>query len=599
MYAGQKLSETAVSNERKGKQVTAVQVVENYETRTLTQRVKIPSSKMLDKSSLRYTIHLIDSNDMVVGRHKGKAPYDAEFQYLSCPAIKPGISASIQGDRLRVSYTQNDSSGVKIKIFYRSVSQGSPFRELTTARAVYLDSGEISTQLRESMAGILLVRAISFSTSGMPGAFADCISSAPERLGGTQTGLISPSVFGAVQTGNVIKVNFDIPGLTPGGHMRAYICRKDYKVGKNGIPALISQQESVDITERPSSSLNDSNVRDGFYYEYSIILRNGFSASTGVRINSNNVLVHYMTPPDWVSVKVDSAAATGTQLNGESGASVEIQQTNRQYELIADLSETKTDSFFKFLKKHSLEDIYDEDLKKVREKLSQFLVFKVERVSRSGTVDLGFFLPGLFKDPRPSGTKCSYIFKLYAGNKTHILESLQSHTNSNIPYYLLEDSRSESLQNQTNIKASKTIFNIGNSEYSSVHESSNVSGETFDLHYTGAQASVLYEQPGSRAISLPSKPGSVRLGRLTNGVNRVTWTINNEMKIDHFIIVSRCNGSLSIAGTMHHVSSNTGKYVFFDERFSDAIGEISYGIIAVNTSVTISKPIFSRSITMR
>ena len=620
MYAGQDLSETVVMKERVRNQLVPVEIVENYETRTLTQRVKIPARKMLDKSSLRYTIHFIDSNNMVVGKYKGKESYNRELKYLSRPVIKPGVSASWAGDSLHVSYVQNDPSGVKIVIYFRSLDSAAPFKILKTISTNYLDSGEVRESYKKGISSRTLIRAISFSASDTPCAFTDCISAPQEKMGIFATPMVPSTQFGVSQVGSVFRIKYNIKGLTPGGPARVFLLKRAYLVGKNGRSAFLGEHEGHDITDNPDSTISDSSLIDGQYYEYSLVLRNGYSPSTDVRINANNVLVRYISIPDWVSVKATSIsprtsllqapdssgtmstiAAPGSQFTDvdDSTAQVRHGRSRPNYELTIDLFETKTDQFFKFLKTRGMEDFYSDELKMTREKLAQFLVFKAERTSKGKTVDLGFFLPGVFKDPRPVSLQCVYSFKLYAGNKTHILESLRAPTNSNIPDYLLEDSRAASLQEQTNLKASKTIFNIGNSEYSSVHESSNISGNTFDLHYTGAQAKIRYEPAGSRTARSPLKPVDIRLTRLRNGVNRISWGVNNGVVVDHFIITSKSNGSLSIAGTAHHLSSNDGRYVFYDERFSDAIGTISYGIIAVSTAIVISNPVFSNSITMR
>jgi hypothetical protein len=594
MYSGQDLAEIISVKNMKGSSIVPVEVSRNFETKTIIQDVKIPASEVTGGSILAYKLKFIDSSNRVVGESKKTYNFGASLNAIEIPRVRPGATVDISNTgKVTMTYIQNDPMASSIKVYYKN-TLGSPYKEVYNVKAKKGDSGQVflpdqmSLQMASRYDGI--VRAVAFSENGTPGAFIDStIPQPPPQLNyGKISNAWAHNINGTlsikkVDEGIYISAKTNILPMSTKG---VGILKREYIVGENG---LVSKEAETYIEVGQSKTFADQEVKDGHYYEYSLVCGEYGEAQSG-EIISQIETIYFKSKPDWVTCSVQSKRMGPIAVGYTPSYRLE--------------SNNLSSSMLKFLSTYGIKDLYEDDLKSIRDRLGLFFIFKVTRKDEFGNrKDIGYCKPGsLFEDPFKIASSAQYRFQLFGINKGAMIENIKRNPNGSTPYYLFEDVNSSENTFDNTLSVNKSLFNIGNSNsYSSLSSAGSSLGLESSLIDTGCECSIGNRHPRNSeiAVTAGAKPAtSITLSRISGKINRVTWSGIGKDSVDHYIIISKSNNSVSIAGTVSHIPTIGNTYAFYDNRFAGAIGTVSYGIISVSLGFKITKPSYSNEIKM-
>ena len=571
------------------KGLVPVLVYDNFEKIKFSKIIKVPKSKISGNTNIEINFCLLGKNDQKVAKLKRKSPFSRNKAFIQMTKIKPGISATWIGpDRITLSCEQNDPRGKSVEIFYKN-NLTNNWKSLTSQAIAYQQgyTGNFNLLSKELNSDVMLLRAISKNKQGEYGSFYDFalpvaryvlnIQDLPMETGYNSLsayGLTSLScIQGAIQIGlaaakSVFLSTGEVPKLR----------KKEFALGEDNRRSLIK-----DITTHMSydailslESINDTDISEGNFYEYTILA----GTQDNENVFSRNI-IQYLSPPDWI------------------GASVKILSKPTNYTVAFKASvtqiENKGSTFLSYLKQSGIIDPLGPEIENIRQKLSQFFLFRVtKRNTFTGDASTKFIRPGALIESIMPGVPYLYSFELFVGNPNQIISNLAQDTNSILPLPLIAGNSQQRLsQNMKNFKPS---IAGGLADTSTVSSENNVSQDLYDLINTGWKFSTLY--PGVDSTASPSTAASIsdiNFYKINpSGENIIEWKIQGDSKvIDHFIIFSNANGGdISLAGAHHH-KSNSSTYSFCDKRFRGAIGTLSYGVSIVFNNMQIGPPAYS------
>ena len=568
-----------------------VLVYNNFEQIRFSKKIKIPKNEILNSTNIDLDFTLINKKGQKIGKLRKKFPFSKNKILLGTTRKKPGISAAWTApNRVAISCNQNDPNGKLIEIFYKKTFQ-SNWESLATMNLQYQEGAAREFILQDNFnTNLALFRAISKNKLNDYGSFYDIslpvsreILNIQNCTSGTDlTALVAPDreiVTTNKKSGVEISLNTARFSIVPGGPLPR-LRKKTFKVGENNRSALLNDIQILlnwNLLFSTPSYL-DRDVEDGKYYEYSILL-----GSQENEIQLGRSLIHYSSPPDWLT-----ATCKPNRDNKSSYLTT--------FTLDAKLNETKGNHFLQFLVQNKIYNLENENIQNIKQKLSQFFLFKVTRKNlKTGlTKDLGWTSPGRFAATNSPSTPYLYTFELFVGNPDQIIKDLSTDSSSNIPYFLLQNNDNQGL----NLSSSgfKPSISQGSISSSTVASQSSVNKGLYNLVSAGWKETIgvsnLYKDTGT---GQPASISDITFHKIPlTGENIVEWKVSgDEEAIDHFIIFSNANsGDYSLAGAHHH-KSNSGTYTFYDKRFKGAVGVVSYGVTICFSNSSISSPVYS------
>ena len=568
-----------------------VLVYDNFEKIKFSKIIKVPKSKISGNTNIEIDVCLFRKNEKRVGKLKRKSTFSRNKIFIQMTKVKPGLSAAWIGpDRIAISCEQNDPRGKSIEIFYKN-HIAALWKSIASPGLAYQQgyTVEISLSSISLNADAILLRAISKNRQGKYGSFYDVVLPTSRDILNIQDYPVEESIFNSLSSYNLTSLDSGPGSITVGLTAAKAVFartgklpklrRTEFAIAENNRRVMLGEKTKILSPEilTSLSYIKEVNVSEGNFYEYTIL--------TGSVENEklfSRSLIQYFPPPDWLAASVRQVKISRS-----------VQQTS--FRMSVSLMESKGSHFLTYLKKSGIYDTTGEEIKNIRQKLSQFFLFKLtQKNTITGETQTRSMPPGLFSISVVPSVPYAYTFELFAGNPNQIINNLSQDSNSSLPLpFLIGSNPQKVLQGMKNFKPS---ISAGNVSIDTTSSQDSVSQNLYDLINTGWKFSLTYPAPTPGVPSLEQAVISdINFYKFNpSGDNIVEWKVSGlSNTIDHFIIFSNANeGDISLAGAHHH-KPNGPVYSFYDKRFRGAIGMLSYGVSIVFNDMNISPPAYS------
>ena len=256
-----------------------------------------------------------------------------------------------------------------------------------------------------------------------------------------------------------------------------------------------------------------------------------------------------------------------------------------KFDLSANFTYDTDTQLISILGKYGLYDLYRDDLEKIKEKISNILMFHCRKVliSDSGyqIVDLGITPGGEFIDYHSyddvSSDTLLYEFEIFAATPGSIVNKItKSNTDRSVPPYL--QGAAELLESDTSDSSAYKFFNEyaikeGTLSYGDIEKKNHPKSKLLGVETGHVSA---FE------VNLPSNVGivgiqSARFVVRPDKARMIEWTyrMGNVMS---FTIIKNINDQRIVIGMCHHVPTGQSTYRFLDTGGKSDAGSLSYTI---------------------
>jgi hypothetical protein len=357
--------------------------------------------------------------------------------------------------------------------------------------------------------------------------------------------------------------------------------------------------------QKGTITILDRKVYDERSYRYTCI----FKLPHAKRAASNNSeIIKFVRPfrqlPVEVAIKnlVIDENAKSDETTNELEANMLADQSSIKFLIETTPTETGIEEITQLLVDSNVSDIFIEDLRKDRSRLTSFAFFTVERVNLvTGKKDnFGIVSAGIFSDdpetrkklkitPIAPGDKFEYIVKLFLKSPESMFKGATT---------LSTDNSSTALKNDT--YAVKTLAQKFSTLYTRA-KSLPSEVELLDKSPGSLSRQILRGETGysksieARITPRKSSVASLDASRTILGYNEIKWKLKGDITtIDHFIVNASSNGKKYPIGV---VTPNKKENTFYDKKMCNTIGTVTYTIDIVELDFSRETQSMSTSIT--
>jgi hypothetical protein len=350
-------------------------------------------------------------------------------------------------------------------------------------------------------------------------------------------------------------------------------------------------------------SILDRKVYDGRSYRYTCVFKMPHAMKAD---NNSSEIIKFLRPLRQLPVNVELTELKIDENYLPKNASEAGNAQDRgkiSFKIETTPTETGIEEITQLLVDNNVNDIFIEDLKKDRNRLSSVAFYEVERINlKTGKREnFGLSMTGIFEDnpekrkqlkikPILRGDRFEYLVHLYLKSPESLFKGATTQ---------LTDDTSTALKNdQYALKTLSQKFALMYTKSSSLPSET----ELLDKSPASLRKQIMRGVTGfSKSLEARLQPINVSIGSISSarsplGHNEISWKIVGDQKIvDHCVIYATANGKKQPIGVT--APGVDGDNIFFDKKFCSVIGTVAYSVELITLSLARVTSNLSTSIT--
>lgn len=564
-------------------------------------RILLSGDQIGDLDTFHVTFKLIDASDNVVSIVSRVVKHKNILNIFETPRTPPIVKAApvqLPGKNV-IEVQQQDEQAIAVKLYRRTINRLSNVND--TVEMAYEFAGEVPVSTADGVMKVVdivnntspvIYRFIPVGPNGNVGTSFSNIVVPGTRKGLKRRRRVTSAAIDVIARGElaIIKVTNIIEGPVAVGIQRRNRTQyeRNFEFVSDKPIALTDNRETLRFVDNMLKPDNIYEYRLLLYYEDgSEELSTAYTVYEHIEQDRSGVEI-VVTDPQVVKTVSRTRKQGGLRVR-RPGASFDV-----KFGIKSNIQKLDADIVYDVLKSQGLEDLYQTEIKDAREKLSQLVAHRVQRVNTTtGELeDFGVVTGEVFSDTLAGRTKATkpvvpgvtyrYLITTLLRSAETLLEEYEKVATSDTKLTGTAANPSNLTTQQYQYKPSKFKHpralrrGVLTSEISRRRQSGR---EEFNYGIIGNTKSIEVTIPSAAAGI--TRPTVQRIDRLTNAVR---WNVTGDITtVDYFVVVFNHLGTDQVVG-MVHPANNTSTFEFIHDLSGVDVGTGTYTVRTMLTN---------------